>query len=171
MSAIDNTFHFVRNPTAINGLATTYVSKRGSDTTGNGTAQNPYVSIAKATSVATSGTNIMLDDGEWNESITLNNRNFNFYGNANTFIYNWTNYYVQKFYYVRITELTDTYLSGSYYKNCIIINKKITGDISSFWADNCIIIQSSFESSAYRGVRFNNCVLLNCYGVCVSRRT
>ena len=35
MSAIDTTFHWVKNPTAINGLATTYVSKRGSDTTGN----------------------------------------------------------------------------------------------------------------------------------------
>ena len=68
MSAIDNTFHFVRNPTAINGLPTTYVSQRGSDTTGNGTAQNPYASIAYATSVATAGTNIMLDDGEWNEA-------------------------------------------------------------------------------------------------------
>ena len=63
MSAIDTTFHFVRNPTAINGLATTYVSKRGSDTTGNGTAQNPYASIAKATSIATAGTNIMLGAG------------------------------------------------------------------------------------------------------------
>ena len=46
MSAIDNTFHFVRNPTAINGLQTTYVSKRGSDVSGDGTAQNPYASIA-----------------------------------------------------------------------------------------------------------------------------
>ena len=58
MSAIDTTFHWDKNPTAINGLATAYVSKRGSDTTGNGTAQNPYASIAKATSVATAGTNI-----------------------------------------------------------------------------------------------------------------
>ena len=53
MSAIDTTFHWVKNPTAINGLATTYVSKRGSDTTCDGTVQNPYASIAKATSVAT----------------------------------------------------------------------------------------------------------------------
>ena len=86
MSAIDNTFHFVRNPTAINGLATTYVSKRGSDTTGDGTAQNPYASIAKATSVATAGTNIMLDDGYWNEARTLNSKIFIFWGNAKTII-------------------------------------------------------------------------------------
>ena len=41
MSAIDTTFHWDKNPTAINGLQTTYVSKRGSDVTGDGTAQNP----------------------------------------------------------------------------------------------------------------------------------
>ena len=84
MSAIDTTFHWVRNPTAINGLATTYVSKRGSDVSGNGTANNPYASIAKATSVATSGTNIMLDDGEWNEDRTNNNKWFNYWGNGNS---------------------------------------------------------------------------------------
>ena len=82
MSAIDTTFHWVRNPTAINGLATTYVSKRGSDTTGNGTAQNPYASIAKATSVATENTNIMLDDGVWSQQRTLNNRAFRWWGNG-----------------------------------------------------------------------------------------
>ena len=82
MSAIDTTFTWVRNPTAINGLATTYVSKRGSDTTGNGTAQNPYASIAKATSVATAGTNIMLDDYRWSEQRTLNKIAFRWWGNG-----------------------------------------------------------------------------------------
>ena len=62
MSAIDTTFHWVRNPTAINGLQTTYCSKRGSDVSGDGTAQNPYASIAKITSVTTAGNNIMLDE-------------------------------------------------------------------------------------------------------------
>ena len=84
MSAIDTTFHWVRIPTAINGLATTYVSKRGSDVSGNGTAQNPYASIAKATSVATDGTNIMLDDYSWSEQRTLNNRAFRWWGNGVT---------------------------------------------------------------------------------------
>ena len=82
MSAIDTTFHWVRNPTAINGLATAYVSKRGSDTTGNGTVQNPYASIAKATSITTAGTNIMLDDYSWSEQRTLNNRAFRWWGNG-----------------------------------------------------------------------------------------
>jgi len=76
MSAIDTTFHWVRNPTAINGLATTYVSKRGSDVSGDGTAQNPYASIAKATSVATANTNMMLDEAIWDEARTNNNRAF-----------------------------------------------------------------------------------------------
>jgi len=39
MSAIDTTFHWDKNPTAINGLVTTYCSKRGSDVSGDGTAQ------------------------------------------------------------------------------------------------------------------------------------
>ena len=82
MSAIDTTFHWVRNPTAINVLATTYVSKRGSDVSGDGTAQNPYASIAKATSVATAGTNIMLDEWKWSEQRTLNNREFKWWGNG-----------------------------------------------------------------------------------------
>ena len=86
MSAIDTTFTWVRNPTAINGLATTYVSKRGSDVSGDGTAQNPYASIAKATAMATEKTNIMLDDGEWDEARTLNNKIFIFWGNAKTII-------------------------------------------------------------------------------------
>ena len=33
-----------------------YVDKYGNDSTGNGTSSNPYKSIAKATSVGTSGT-------------------------------------------------------------------------------------------------------------------
>ena len=84
MSAIDTTFTWVRNPTNLNSLQTTYVSKRGSDTTGNGTAQNPYASIAKATSIATAGTNIMLDDYSWSEQRTLNNRAFRWWGNGRT---------------------------------------------------------------------------------------
>ena len=84
MSAIDTTFHWVRNPTAINGLQTTYVSKRGNDTIGDGTAQNPYASIAKATSVATAGTNMMLDECKWSEQRTLNGRSFNWWGNGRT---------------------------------------------------------------------------------------
>ena len=74
MSAIDTTFHWVRNPTAINGLQTTYCSKRGSDVSGDGTAQNPYASIAKITSVTTAGNNIMLDEAIWSEQRTLSTK-------------------------------------------------------------------------------------------------
>ena len=82
MSAIDTTFHWVKNPTAINGLPTTYCSKRGSDVSGDGTAQNPYASIAKITSVTTDGNNIMLDDSVWSQQRTLNNRAFKWWGNG-----------------------------------------------------------------------------------------
>ena len=84
MSAIDTTFHWDKNPTAINGLATTYVSKRGSDVSGDGTAQNPYACLAKATAMATANTNIMLDDAIWIEQRTLNNRAFRWWGNGKT---------------------------------------------------------------------------------------
>ena len=82
MSAIDTTFHWVKNPTAINGLPTTYGSKRGSDVSGDGTAQNPYASIAKITSVTTAGNNIMLDDSVWSQQRTLNGRAFKWWGNG-----------------------------------------------------------------------------------------
>ena len=75
---------WLRNPTLANGFATTYVSHKGSDTTGDGTATNPYKTIAKATSVATAGTNIMLDDGVWSQQRTLNGRAFIWWGNGRT---------------------------------------------------------------------------------------
>ena len=77
---------WLRNPTLANGLTTTYVSHKGSDTTGDGTATNPYKTIAKATSVATAGTNIMLDDGVWSQQRTLNSRAFKWWGNGRTVI-------------------------------------------------------------------------------------
>jgi hypothetical protein len=121
MSAIDTTFHWVRNPTAINGLAITYVSKRGSDTTGDGTAQNPYASIAKATSVATAGTNIMLDDGEWNEARTLNSRSFIWWGNGNTTI-NDFDFYNDELNFFRIvkTSVIGTNAGNAIFNNCFI---------------------------------------------------
>ncbi len=75
---------WLRNPTLANGLVTTYVSHKGNDTTGDGTAQKPYKTIAKATSEATAGTNIMLDDGIWSQQRTLNNRAFRWWGNGRT---------------------------------------------------------------------------------------
>ena len=61
-----------------------YVDKDGNDSTGNGTSSNPYKSIAKATSVGTSGNNIILGNGVWGEQRTLNNRAFNWWGNGMT---------------------------------------------------------------------------------------
>jgi hypothetical protein len=77
---------WLRNPTLTNGLVTTYVSHKGNDSTGDGTATNPYKTFAKATSVATAGSNIMLDDGIWAQQRTLNSREFNWWGNGNTWI-------------------------------------------------------------------------------------
>ena len=165
MSAIDTTFHFVRNPTAINGLATTYVSKRGSDTTGDGTAQNPYASIAKATSVATSKTNIMLDDGEWSEARTMNNRGFHWWGNANTKTTDF--YFISSESYHFIDFFHPAMYSGyqyppAYAYNCIIINKfKYNGyDFATLLIDNCIVVNSELARDGVNGISKDS-VLIN----------
>jgi len=165
MSAIDNTFHFVRNPTAINGLATTYVSKRGSDTTGNGTAQNPYASIAKATSIATAGTNIMLDDYSWSEQRTLNNRAFIWWGNGkcelNGATVAFTNYAGDYFHnFSRIVNYSQ--FNGKYFDctmigngtlfqgeatHCILYRLVDDGYSLYYYPENCVCINTSSISA------------------------
>ena len=63
-----------------------YVDKDGNDSTGNGTSSNPYKSIAKATSVGTSGNNIILGNGVWEEQRTLNSKAFKWWGSGGTVI-------------------------------------------------------------------------------------
>lgn len=65
-----------------NGLATTYVSHEGNDSTGTGTYSNPFATIAAATNAATAGTNIMLDAGVWGADRTANNKAFKWWGNG-----------------------------------------------------------------------------------------
>ena len=77
-------FKWLRNPTLSNGKTTWYVSHRGNDTTGDGTAQNPYKTRTKASSVATAGDNIMCDEGIHEDNRTLNSRAFNWWGNGKT---------------------------------------------------------------------------------------
>jgi hypothetical protein len=48
-----------------------YVAKSGNDTTGDGSANLPYLTIAKAISAASSGTTIFVFPGTYTESITL----------------------------------------------------------------------------------------------------
>ena len=165
-SAIDNTFHFVRNPTAINGLQTTYVSKRGSDVTGDGTAQNPYASLAKATSVATANTNIMLDDGDWEEIRTANNRAFYWWGNTKTI---WgCEFSVQRlytgehFYFLSLHDLYITYDNGSvYFHNCILRSMFNDNMIARVFAYDSIIYGvklSGYTSSGY----ITHSIIINC---------
>ena len=163
MSAIDTTFHWVRNPTAINGLQTTYGSKRGSDVSGDGTAQNPYASIAKATSVATADTNMMLDEAIWSEQRTLNGRSFKWWGNGRTWIkgasISMTSYNYDRFNFLKITNIrtfnswfnycyvsdsTSDWQSKRYCNNCILINFGFFGSISPYVEDfsNNIVINA-----------------------------
>lgn len=165
MSAIDNTFHFVRNPTAINGLTTTYVSKRGSDVSGDGTAQNPYASIAKATSVATANTNIMLDDGEWNEARTNNNRAFKWWGNAKSKFFLGAllndNYFY--FYYIYVTRGSSN--KNLYVKNCFFDCDSLLWENGEFV--NSVINQYLNATTA----KFNHCILLKTSGGYFSNTT
>ena len=162
MSAIDTTFHWVRNPTAINGLATTYVSKRGSDVSGNGTAQNPYSSLSKATAVATNNTNIMLDDGKWDEARTSDNRYFYWWGNGFSIITGITflMYPKDSFYFLSIINYINTpptywgnYNEISRFQNCFLYNAKQTCARDFY---NCILIDCERDFSGQYG-RFIRC--------------
>lgn len=76
----------IRNPTLINGFKTWYVSHHGNDLNNGETETTEFKTIAKATSVATAGDNIMLDDGIWSQQRTLNSRSFIWWGNGRTVI-------------------------------------------------------------------------------------
>ena len=167
MSAKDTTFHWARNPTAINGLQTTYCSKRGSDVSGDGTAQKPYASIAKATSGATANTNIMLDDSVWSQQRTLNNRAFKWWGNGRT-------------------EIDDSLASFSLssdtfnYFNTLIF-ARTDGDTFSYYCHYCNYVRNKAGGATFNGYYSNlynmgltykysptylhNCNIINCTGV------
>ena len=123
-----------------------YVDKKGDDTTGViGDPQLPYKSIAKATSVGTSGNNIILGNGVWEEQRTLNNKYFNFYGSGMTWI---------RAYSIQLT----------IYGNDTFKNIKLTGivGISNSIAskfDNCIVLDSNFNSCSLSGT---NSIFIRC---------
>ena len=149
---------WLRNPTLANTLATTYVSHKGNDTTGDGTAQNPYKTIAKATSEATAGTNIMLDDGIWSQQRTLNNRPFRWWGNGKTWIkrdaISLTFYNNDRFYYM---EISGGGTSGTYqFYNYVYAHDIGGGDFSRNHFTNSIVVN-------FTGVVYNNPLIESCY--------
>ena len=167
MSAIDTTFHWDKNPTAINGLQTTYCSKRGNDTAGDGTAQNPYASIAKATSVATAGTNMMLDECKWSEQRTLNNRAFKWWGNGRTEIDDSiTNFsiYSDTFNFFNTLIVAGTNYSFPYYCHfCNYVRCKLVGGgypptFNGYYSN----LYNMGLSWVYVPSYFHNCNIINC---------
>ena len=155
-------FIWVRNPTAINGLATTYVSLRGSDTNGDGTAQNPYRSLAKATTVAAANTNIMMDDGDWKNEAGVNNKLFRWYGNANT---SWSRQYVIKldnlFYLKLYGREVSAYDPAMNYNNCILNNYNSNGNYYNCLITNTLRLNTQQWADDVNS-RFINCVVVNC---------
>lgn len=176
MSAIDTTFRWCRNPTAINGLSTTYVSKRGSDVSGDGTAQNPYASIAKATAMATTNTNIMLDDGEWNEARTANSRAFKFWGNGNSLLGSLRKILYSEYVFIATDADEFNYLYvfqiitvgfqqiANTFKNCFVYNCTNNDSNKFFNLYNSIIFNDSSvkQYDGYRGGELiTNSILIN----------
>lgn len=178
-------FIWVRNPTAINGLATTYVSLRGSDTNGDGTAQNPYRSLAKAQTMAAAGSNIMMDDGRWNEEMLNNNNTFYFWGNSQTFWSQQETRQNKRYYNIKFIDFTgDGYGTGTvYYFDCTLINFNCTGHFencvfikcrrvnTSQWTNpaglyykHCIFCVSNILYNLDRDATVENCIFVNLSG-------
>jgi hypothetical protein len=136
---------WLRNPTLANGLVTWYVSHRGLDSGdgGDGSATNPFKTIAQATSVATEGQNIMLDDGVWSQQRTLNNRSFKFWGNGVTEI----NAIV-----VSLVFVNDTF----YFLRAI----GLTQQTANVLFVNCVC--KDFISVNAGGYNFQNCYVQSC---------
>jgi len=160
-------FKWLRNPKLANGLTTTYVSHKGNDSTGDGTATKPYKTIAKATSEATAGTNIMLDDGIWSQQRTLNNRAFKWWGNGKTTFniigISFTGYSNDTWNFIEV--LSDTSRYGTHF-SVIIYNSIVTGP---FWSNSSFIDAKNSRISinnvwyAYNNnYSVENCILINC---------
>lgn len=164
MSAIDTTFHWCRQPSAINGLQTTYVSKRGSDVTGDGTAQNPYASIAKATAMATANTNIMLDDGEWNEARTSNGRDFYWWGNAKSKIIMYDKFSSNNssfsYFLIQGYKPVEDY-TGITFSHCLLLQFEKYGN-THCWARYCVLIKCKCGYGAYsNNVAVNSSIFIS----------
>ena len=135
-----------------------YVDKRGDDVTGViGDPQLPYKSIAKATSVGTSGNNIILGNGVWEEQRTLNNKYFNFYGCGMTIILGTLSAYSNDTYNnMTINDITLTGTLSFYY--CVVIRAYLSSTSSVISAENSFL--RFVEAGSYAvSPRIKNCVI------------
>ncbi len=158
-------FQWNINPTGTN----IYVDKLGNDTTGDGTAQNPYKSIAKATSVGTSGNNIILGNGIWSEQRTLNSIAFKWWGNGMTeiddSIVSFT-IYSDTFNYFNVLIVANTSIVPYYCHYCNYVRVKLMGAYPSvFNGYYCNIYNTSVAMSIYGIPTYvHNCNIINCDG-------
>lgn len=157
-------FKWLRNPTLSNSKTTRYVSHRGNDTTGDGSATNPYKTIAKATSVATAGDNIMLDDGVWSQQRTLNSRAFNWWGNGMTWIkkdtIEFSGYNNDEFNYLKITGDLGRF-TAPYFNHCYCENINVYS-LSSVSAKYCILKNQHVFYRTNDNRPLENNILINC---------
>jgi len=169
---------------SINPVGTNiYVDKDGNDSTGNGTSSNPYKSIAKATSVGTSGNNIILGNGVWSEQRTLNSMAFKWWGNGmtefNGVIVSMVIYSNEIFNYFTFMDMNwnNAYLNyGISYNYSKLINitqrpdNRMAGIGSIFENVNAVIHDSYGGQLPFLNCIFKNCVYVNFDGNSFSRR-
>ena len=149
-----------------------YVDKDGNDSTGNGTSSNPYKSIAKATSVGTSGNNIILGNGVWSEQRTLNSRGFKWWGNGRTIInctiittlslYSTDNLYFIEYIgsnnaIERITLNQRVFLA----QFCRLQNLLGIQNEGFHTLKNSILVNCQATSTSYFNLDMRNCILIN----------
>ena len=151
-------FQWNINPTGTN----IYVDKLGNDTTGDGTAQNPYKSIAKATNVGTSGNNIILGNGVWSEQRTLNSRAFKWWGNGRTEIDDSiTTFFIYSndtFNYFNILMITGSIGTKCYCHFCNYVSSN-TGTAFNGYYSNL------YKTGLWTDITyFHNCNIINCTG-------
>jgi hypothetical protein len=157
------------NPTLINSLTTLYVSKDGDDGTGDGSAGNPYASLAKATDIGTAGNNIVIGNGLWEEQRTLNSRAFKYWGCGDTVIkrdsteYKFYNGDQYNYMYIFGGQFNSTQNIFVYFKYCTVENLGIYTN-SACSAEFCLL--KSCVLGSYNGLLTNiyyiNNIFLNC---------
>jgi hypothetical protein len=164
-------FKWLRNPTLANTKTTWYVSHRGLDSGdgGDGSATNPFRTIAQVTSVATAGDNIMLDDGIWSQQRTLNNRAFIWWGNGRTEIDDSVTdfgiYDNDVFnYFNRFIFISSDGLVYYYCHYCNYVRSKPASVPPTFNGYYCNIYNMALMTYTYVPSYFHNCNIINCTG-------
>jgi hypothetical protein len=156
------------NPSLTNGLGSTYVAPYpfGNNTTGDGSITAPYATIYKATTTATSGTNIILSAGMWSTNRNSNDKSFNFFGcgidatviYGNTFVYT----HSDKFYYLTLKNVTNAYQLNFYLCENVKIENCYFLYGETYRMNYSLVVNTNLSATGY--FIATNTIFANCYG-------